>query len=84
MPPKSKNACHECGHGVNDHEGDSGCLALNNDDRSKFNMNILAKRICSCMQEFSSIRKKYQITRRPLVLGPKRKLWEVLPDVRTV
>ena len=84
MPPKSNNACHECGHNVHDHEGDSGCLALHNDDRNKFSMNILAKRVCSCLQEFSSARKKYYSNRQPMITGPKRKLWEILPDVRAL
>lgn len=82
MPPKSKNACHECGHNVNDHEDDSGCLSLNNEDRDKYNMNILAKRVCECMQKFSPERKKYLSSRKPNNIGPKRKLWEILPDVR--
>lgn len=84
MPPNSINACHECGHNVNDHEDDAGCLALNNEDRNKYNINILAKRVCDCMQQFTSTRKKYKTTRQPIITGPKRKLWEILPDVRSV
>lgn len=75
------NYCDSCGHNIGDHQDGAGCLALHNDDRNKFSMNILAKRVCECNRSFTINRKKlFSINRG--IKGPKKKLWEVLADVR--
>ena len=84
MPPKTNKACQECGHSIADHEDGTGCLNLHNDDRNNYKINILAKRVCSCMQTFTSTQRKQALVKRVIPIGPKRKLWEILPDVRAL
>ena len=78
--------CVSCGHGIDDHLGDSGCLALNNDDRDNHSIDLIKKRICSCMMEYADRTKKVasKARKRRIVFGPKRKLWEILQDVPSV